>query len=145
MANKADEIIEECKNQFDEHAKNCSGFVKAVAKKNGIELTGQADDIVEQIQKDGWTILKDGVNAKAKADAGWFVVAGLAAKNHLEEPPPKNGHVVIVVKGDLSKEKYPTAFWGSIGGNAKKEARSISLAWKKVNHDNIVYSGRKLK
>ncbi len=53
----------------------------------------------------------------------------------------KHGHVVVLVPGPLSHGKYPTAYWGSLGGVPKKyttlkigrgikqiETRSFTLA-----------------
>ncbi len=113
--------------------KNCSGYVKDVAKDLGIILTGQANDIVDQIQKAPWISIKSGKEAKLKAELGMFVVAGLKAKPH--------GHVVIVVPGSLSHGKYPTAYWGSLGGVPKKKT-TINWSWNKSDRDNVFYAYR---
>ena len=102
----AQSIIDECEAKFEAHKSDCSGFVKAVASEFSITLTGQADDIVDQIIGTGWTRLTDGVDAKNKADAGWFVVGGLKSIDNV--PPQANGHVVIVVSGPLAHAKYPS-------------------------------------
>ena len=59
----------------NKYKSDCSGFAKAVAEDFGIVLTGQANDIVDQIQKQPWQLLKSGSEASNKA-AG-LVVAGL--------------------------------------------------------------------
>ena len=105
-------IVKLCEKYWEEHKKNCSGYVKAIASELGVSLTGPANDIVDQIQKHPWKILKSGVEAKLQATNGMYVIAGLKADKH--------GHVVVVVPGSLSHGKYPTAYWGSIGGVAKK-------------------------
>jgi hypothetical protein len=133
------EIINECERNFEVYKADCSGFVKAVATKFGIDLTGQADSIVNQIQQPDWTKLLDGVEAKAKADAGWLVVAGLKSSNH--NPPRTNGHVVIVVSGPLANGKYPTGYWGTLGGVGRKST-TINYAWRDPDRDNVVYAAK---
>lgn len=135
----AQKIIDECEKQFEAHKNNCSGFVKAVAAKFSVKLTGQADDIVDQIGGEGWTKLKDGKAAKEKADAGWLVIGGLKSTDH--SPPRSNGHVVVVVKGGLAHNKYPTGYWGSLNGNGEKN-KTINYAWNTSDRDNVTYSGR---
>jgi hypothetical protein len=134
------QIIDECNKQFEPFKNNCSGFVKAVAARFKIILTGQADHIVDQIQQAGWTKLKDGVEAKAKVDDGWFVIGGLKSKDH--QPPRTNGHVVIVVQGPLddTHKKYPTGYWGSSGGASGKNI-TVNFAWNKDDRDQVMYAG----
>lgn len=129
----AKNIIDECELNFDEHKSDCSGFVKAVANKFGVVLTGQANEIVDQIKNTNtWTILnKDGVKAKEKADLGWLVIGGLEAN--------PNGHVVVIVSGTLAFNKYPTGYWGKLGTIGKKNA-TINYAWIPSERDNVIYS-----
>jgi hypothetical protein len=137
LTSKAQEIIEECEAQFETYKSDCSGFVKAVTNKFGVAFTGQADDIVNQIQGPDWTILADGVAAKAKADLGWLVIGGLKSSDHT--PPRKNGHVVVVVSGVLASSKYPTGYWGTLGGTGRKNT-TINYAWVAADRDNVIYS-----
>src|SRR6516164_2166078 len=98
-----------CEADWDAHKNDCSGFVKAVATDLGIVLTGMANDIVDEIASAPWTSLNsDGVAAKQKAEAGFFVVAGLKDTPH--------GHVVVITPGPLAHDKYPTGYWGRLGG-----------------------------
>lgn len=136
----ADDIKTFCENEWEANKSNCSGFVKAVATDLGITLTGQADDIVDQIQGAGWTSIADGVQAKTKAEEGWLVVAGQKGADHV--PPATNGHVVVVVSGQLASGKYPTAYWGTLGAVGKKDT-TLNFAWNKESRDNLVYAGRK--
>src|SRR5207245_5250472 len=94
-------------------------FAKAVAAEFGITLTGQANDIVDQIQRQPWQLLKSGYEANNKAGAG-LVMAGLKAA--------PLGHVAFVVPGPLASGKYPTAYWGQLGGVGKQEA-TVNLTW----------------
>src|SRR6266446_9467 len=90
-------VVAACEKHWDQFKSDCSGFVKAVAQDCGILLTGQANDIVDQIQKLPWQVLKDGAavghEASVKANAG-LVIAGL------KDTP--SGHVAIVVPGPLA-------------------------------------------
>jgi len=97
------QIINACEAEFQNHIADCSGFAKAVAGSLGIPLAGMANDIVDQIQASAWTVLADGIAAKAQADAGNFVIGGLKDNPH--------GHVVVLVQGPLDPVhgKYPTA------------------------------------
>ena len=130
---KSDRIISLCEKYWDIYQKDCSGYVKAIAKDLNIMVSGQANDIVDQIQKSPWILLSSGTEARAKAVAGMFVVAGLKAAGH--------GHVVVVVPGPLSHNKYPTAYWGSLGGVGKKNT-TINWSWNKTDRDNVIYAYR---
>ena len=128
----AESIVEVCEKSWEANKGDCSGFVKTVAKQFSIELSGQANDIIDSISgKDTkWTKLKDGKEAKNKAKEGFLVVAGLKDK--------PNGHVVIVVDGPLAKEKYPTAYWGKLDGVGKKK-ETLNYAWKEKDLDKVEY------
>lgn len=118
-------IVEKCEQSWEEdflpgtkNKNNCSGFVKAVTKKLGIPLpeTANADGSLDAISK-SWTKLESGVEAARKAATGVFVIAGLKAADH--SSARNNGHVAIVIDGELYKSKYPICWGGSIGGGAK--------------------------
>jgi hypothetical protein len=128
-------IIDACEAEFDHNKSDCSGFVKDVAKDIlDINLSGQANDIVDQIQRAPWIRVKDGAEAKSKADAGFFVIGGL------KDNP--NGHVVVVVQGPLAPQgKYPTAYWGKLNGIGKKKA-TINWAWDEDDRDCVIYACR---
>jgi len=126
-------IVSLCEQYWDANRKNCSGYVKAIASDLGIILTGQANNIVEQIQKAPWRVLKSGIEAKVQATNGMFVVAGLKADKH--------GHVVVVVPGALAHGKYPTAYWGSLGGVPKKNT-TLNWSWNKTDRDKVIYACR---
>jgi hypothetical protein len=124
-------IIDRCEAQFDAHSHDCSGFLKAVASDLGIELTGMADDIVDEIQAVPWTVLADGVAAKAQADLGFFVVGGLKDTPH--------GHVVVVAQRPLAHGKYPTGYWGRLGATGMKNT-TINWAWNAADRDKVTYA-----
>jgi hypothetical protein len=130
------QVINSCEAHWDAFQSDCSGFVKAVAGDFGIVLTGQADDIVDQINTGDWQQLADGAAAEAKAEAGFLVIAGLKGAD--QTPPREHGHVVVVVQGPLAFGKYPTAYWGTLGGVGKKNT-TLNYAWNTDDRDNVVY------
>lgn len=141
MEETAQKIIDACEANFEAHKSDCSGFVKAVATGFAVVLEGQADNIVDQIKGEDWTVLKDGVDANDKANAGWFIVAGLKSTDHV--PPQSNGHVAMIVSGGLAQDKYPTGYWGQLGGVGSKN-KTINWAWNKDSRDHIIYSGKQV-
>lgn len=134
-------VIKACELQFEAQKSNCSGFVKSVAKELNITLTGQADNIVDTINGDGWNKLGKGkgADAKAKADSGEFVIGGLKSNEH--DPKRTNGHVVVIVSGGLAHKKYPTGYWGSLGGPSGKN-QTINFSWNNKDRDNVFYSSK---
>lgn len=133
----AQRIIDTCESKYDANSDNCSGFVKAVSSAFSVVLNGQADDIVDQIQANGWIVLNDGVEAKDKADNGWLVVGGLKGADNV--PAQSHGHVVIVVSGPLAHDLYPSAYWGKLGSVGKKD-QTINWAWNNVSRDKVIYA-----
>jgi hypothetical protein len=126
----AQKIVKLCEKHWEAHKDNCSGFVKAVAGELGVALAGQANEIVDQMQKAPWLALKSGVEATAHANMGKLVLGGLKAT--------RLGHVVIVVPGPISNGKYPTAYWGSYGGVGKKST-TVNWSWDKTDRDKVTY------
>jgi hypothetical protein len=135
------DIIRFCEKEWPANKANCSGFVKAVAADLGLQLTGLADDIVDQITDPSWTALADGVEAKAKADAGWFVIGGLKVGD--QQQPEIHGHVVVVVAGPLAHGLYPTGYWGRLNGVGEKN-KTINFAWNQSDRDKVKYAARKV-
>ncbi len=129
-------VIELCEKHWESNKKNCSGFIKAVAKELTITVHGQANDIVDAIQKPLWKTIESGLQAQLHAANGMFVVAGLKSDPH--------GHVVVIVDGQLSHGKYPSAYWGSLGGVPKKNT-TINWSWNKADRDKVIYSYRPIK
>jgi len=121
-----------CVKRWSAHKSDCSAFVKAVAADLGLTLRGQANDIVDQIQSAPWTALPTGSGklAEAKAEEGHLVIGGLKATPH--------GHVVVVVQGPLNRDRYPTAYWGSLRG-VGKEKTTLNYAWVENERDLVQY------
>jgi len=136
MNKNAAKILKACKNKFGANKGNCNKFAIAVAAEFKIELSGIADNIVDEIQTDPWIKLHDGIEAKNKADEGWFVIGGLKAADTIpgiNRPPVTHGHVVVIISGPLAKGKYPTAMWGSLGGPLPSPGKNtINFSWNVV-------------
>ena len=100
-------VASACKKHWPNWKSDCSGFVKAVAVELGYyDLFGQANNIIDQMQKQPWRKLSSGKEAAQQASLGKFVLAG-----HKRSP---NGHVVVVMPGGPVYGKYPYAYWGSL-------------------------------
>jgi hypothetical protein len=125
----AKKIIGCCEKNWDLNKSDCSGFVKAVAADLGLHLTGQANDIIANVSAT-WQKVTSGTSAAQEAADGKFIIGGLS-----DEP---NGHVVVVVDGPLNRGKYPTAYWGQLGGVGKKKT-TINYSWNKTDRDRVEY------
>lgn len=132
-------VKDSCEAHWEANKNNCSGYVRSVANDFSIVLTGQADAIVDQIQTSEWSIAANGVEAQRQADAGKLVIAGLKSADH--KPPADNGHVVVVVAGPLAHGKYPSSYWGTLGGVGKKNT-TLNYAWNAESRDLIIYRFR---
>jgi hypothetical protein len=97
---------------------------KIIACCNADEITGFVANLTNKTS--------DGVTAKQWARK--FVLAELKGAEH--QPPRTHGHVVVV--GDLAHGKYPTAYWGSLGGVGKQN-ETLNWAWAKADRDRIMY------
>lgn len=138
-----------CEENWDAHKSDCSGFVKAVAAdlKDTTFVPGDdANRIVGKLENaPNWIPIPrgNGVVAKAQADAGFFVIGGLKGSDMVS--PEEHGHVVVVVTGPLdpTHDKYPTAYWGHLGGVGAK-AQTINWAWLAADRDNVNYFAKAL-
>ncbi|WP_216847066.1 hypothetical protein [Granulicella sp. L60] len=133
-------IINDCEKEYVANNDDCNKFVKAVSADVNVTLFqpgDNADAIVQRmIDSADWSSLADGVDAKNKADAGQYVIAGLKGADH--DPPRVHGHVAVVVSGPLASGKYPKAYWGSLGGTPGKD-QTINYAWNATDRDNVKY------
>ena len=131
-----------CEASFDAHEHDCSGFARAVADACKVPLTGMADDIVTTLRAGGsWVKLADGKAALQSAQAGKLVIAGM--KGAEQTVPDPHGHVVVVVNGPLARGAYPTAYWGSLGGEAGRGV-TLNFAWIKEDRDRIFYAAHNI-
>lgn len=132
-------VVQACQQYWPADKGDCSRFVRDVATACGIFLVGDANEIVEEITSgtNGWRPLKDGVEAAASAAGGKLVVGGLQGSK--QASPNPHGHVVIVVPGELDRDLYPTAYWGSLAGTPYPN-KTINYAWVPADRDRIIYA-----
>ena len=138
-------IAQTCIDEWPDHKDYCNQFVIAVAQTFGVALSGQADDILEQVSGGDWTSLTDGPAASAAAADGKLVVGGLSSV----ELNDTHGHVVIVVPptGPLAFGKYPYAYWGSENPAIRDkggEGTTLNWSFSKAVRDRIRYASRSL-
>ncbi len=131
-----------CVTSFAAHKHDCSGFARAVSGQVGVPLDGLADQIVDVLRHgEGWSHIEDGPAAAEAAAAGKLVVAGLkGAEQHKPDP---HGHVAVIVAGELAHGKYPSAYWGSLGG-LPGENKTVNFAWRTEDRDRISYAAHDL-
>jgi hypothetical protein len=135
----AQTIIDYCEQEYPATKDDCNKFVKAVSADLGVTLFQPGDDadqIVQRMRDANWMRLSDGVAAKTKADSGAYVIAGLKGADH--NPPHDHGHVAVVVSGPLASGKYPTGYWGSLGGTPGRD-QTLNFAWNAADRDNVEY------
>jgi hypothetical protein len=124
MESEADPVIAACEAEWDKWKSDCSGFAKAVGRRLGIILSGQANSMIDSLEKSSrW--IKLGADKRAaitRAKMGYLVIGGLKARGH--------GHVVIVVK--TANAGYPIAYWGRFGAIGKKHT-TINWSWNKTD------------
>lgn len=125
-----------CEEFWPRDKSDCSAFVRDVADAMGVTLAGNADTIVNTIRHK-WHKLPNGVAAKAAAEAGTLVIAGLRGDEQAE--PSEHGHVVVVVGGALDHGKYPTGYWGRLGGVGERN-KTINYAWRTADRDKVTYA-----
>lgn len=141
IAARAAHILQICEQEWTTDKSDCAAFVRDVAARLGVSLTGQANDIVNQITSGDWQPLPDGVTAKKAADAGLFVVCGLRGADQAQ--PAAHGHVAVVVSGPLAQDKYPTAYWGKLGAVGERN-QTINYAWKVEDLPRVKYAAKNI-
>jgi hypothetical protein len=45
----------------------------------------------------------------------------------------------VVVAGGLAHNKYPTGYWGRLGGAGERN-KTLNYAWKTVDRDKVTYA-----
>lgn len=129
-----------CARLLPANTADCSAFAKAVCAEFSVGLSGQANDIVQQLTiANGWTVLGN--------DSGAGKRAGDAAAQNLlvigAKAGTPNGHVVVVVPGKLERDKYPHAYWGKLNDpdNAGYDS-TVNWAWNSFERDSVTYAAR---
>jgi hypothetical protein len=137
----ARDVIDTCEAVWEANKADCNAFAKAVARKYNVTLSGQANDIVDQIRGSGWEKITSGPKAAEAAAAGKLVIGALKGSDMT--PPEAHGHVVVVVQGPLAHGKYPSAYWGKLGGVGEKN-KTINYAWKASDRDKVIFGARSI-
>jgi len=125
-------IIAACTKHWPGQTHDCSGFVRAVAADLGVTLTGQANQIYDQIHQRPWTAIGTGNNTTAvaglSAAEGNFVVGASRGAD--------NGHVAIIVDYQNAFASYPAderntaiGFWGSMRSVGGRDYTKITESW----------------
>ena len=130
MTYSADQLIEWCEFEWDKWKADCSGFVKAVCKHADVHLQGQANHMLNGLEKSStWENLGATPDtATSRANSGCLVIGGLKQKSH--------GHVVIVVKS--APRNFPVAYWGRLGAVGRKNTE-INWSWNRKDLPCVHY------
>ena len=137
-------VEDACAEHWDAFKGDCSGFARAVARDLGVTLAGDANalaDLIAAAKGGGWRRLDDGPAAAKAAATGELVLVGL--RGDAQAHPSAHGHVCVVVPGELARGRYPTAWWGSLGGTPAKR-QTINFAWNTQDRDKVAYAAHPL-
>jgi hypothetical protein len=139
-----DDIIAACRQlrAVAANANDCNLFVIALAARFEVTLRGNADAIMATITGAGWT--QHGTDGKAAGEAaatGALVIGGMTS----EALGGAHGHVVVVVNGPLNRDKYPTAFWGSLNPTIRPAGAlptTINFSFTEADRDKVIYASQ---
>jgi hypothetical protein len=145
----SERIVAACKQAWSDPTSRsaCNFFVTDVAKRFGVTISGTADQIVDALRADAaWTVLADGVAARAAAGNGMLVVAGIRSTDYT--PARQHGHLAIVTIGQMNPSGWaPAGYWGSLDADIAElggAGSPISTCFSSAIKDKIVYRGRKI-
>jgi hypothetical protein len=135
MSAETDPIILACEAEWDNWKSDCSGFVKAVAARLGINLSGNANQLIDSFghSADWQNLEHDAKAAINRALLGQFVIGGLGGQSH--------GHVVVVV--NLPSLQYPIAYWGRFGAVGRKRT-PINWSFQAPALSKVEFFARKI-
>ena len=121
-----------CESNWGKYKNDCSGFVKAVSNKLGIQLSGQANAMIDIMNRLPWIQLGTDISEAIRyANQNYLVIAGLKKTPH--------GHVAIIMPN--SSKPYPTAYWGRLGSSGKKNT-TINWSWNHHDLKEVEYFAR---
>lgn len=142
----AQRVIDACRSLWPARQNACNFFVRDVADQVGITLTGLADDMVDQIQRGGWSRLADGLAAHQAATQGKLVIAGVKAPDFTH--PRNEGHVAVVVAGDMRSGTWaPPGYWGSTNpavASRGGDGSPLSWSFRAEDKDRIIYAAHEI-
>jgi len=133
-------LLQECQEAYASYETNCSGFLKEVCKVLGVAIDQGNADAIADFFDSNWTKLKDHADAKKMVDDKKFVVATLKSSDSNKNPKPSNGHVAIVIPGELYRKTYPKVYCGGMSPLGRSEGdKSVGEIWSRVDRDSVKY------
>jgi hypothetical protein len=121
-------VVASCERHILVHADNCSGFVRAVAKDFGIQLTGVANEIFETLNKKWPFVLRYGPGVtsagRAARDAGNGTVLVIGASHN--PSPGGHGHVAIIT----GISNGSVLVYGGMLNHPEKASKNIAITSK---------------
>ena len=141
-----EKVVAACERSWSEswlpglaNSDNCSGFFKSVASNLNMRdvPNDRADGLITDYFRRFWLRLESGIEARQKAQDGYLVVAALRSDEH--SPRRTEGHVAVIVDGDLYHAKYPTCWCGSTGAAQSQGELSVGEVWRRTDRDNVGY------
>ncbi len=132
-----EDIVAACVKHYPAYSGDCSAFVRAVTQELGHAVDGNANGIMRELAGSSAWEAVDRAAAVVAVKAGSLVIAGLKSGDH--NPPRNNGHVVIVVDGDLYRGTYPLVWGGSIGNAQSRGTKSVGEVWNRTDRDSVLY------
>jgi hypothetical protein len=133
-----DKLLAACQDNYAANQKNCSGFLRAVARTLGKQLFGVTADEQTDFVRGHWMPVTV-AEAVKWAGRGSLVVACQKGPEHV--PPQHHGHVAIVVPGPLYHGTYPMCWCGSLGSGThySNGNQSVGQVWGTASRDLVTY------
>jgi len=138
-----------CQAKLDQYAKNCSGFVGAVATDLLVLVPGMsslADDQVFFMRAIATPLFRQlgsgrtgELRAVASAAEGNFVICGITSTElqKSRSKPVSHGHVAVVANG-WATSGWPLGYWGSLGGMPGRR-ESLGKSFRESDRPIISY------
>jgi hypothetical protein len=144
QAAKRGRVIASCTKHWPDNKGDCSAFVRAVSHDLGLDLTGLANAIYDQIATAPWTRIGIGPAAATVAGVtageGKFVVGASKGQN--------NGHVAVIVDYRNAFDSYSpvdrdkaVAFWGKLHSVGQDYTR-VTQSWTEADMQNVLFAYR---
>lgn len=146
QAAKRGRVIAACTKHWPDNNGDCSAFVRAVAHDLGLDVSGDANSIYDQVAASPWNRI--GIGTDAATVAG--VTAGEGNLVIGASKGPRNGHVAIVVDYRNAFDSYSpvdrdkaVAFWGKLGSVGKDYTR-ITQSWSATDMQKVLFAYRRI-
>jgi len=134
----AEKIVRSCKLVWNNDSAlqgNCSGFLRSVALKLGVNLEGNANTLCKKFESktdSSWMTATSHRHAVQMAQRGYLVVA-------TKEEEDRSGHVMIVMP-DTTVDGYPKVCGGgSARGRSDGTTKSARDCWGAIAVNQLKY------